>query len=49
MTKINHQCHRCLATAWIQEIDDGKDEWRGALDADCGCATDEQSEDYDDD
>lgn len=37
MTTVNHQCYKCLATVWLQEIEDGEDQWRGSADADCGC------------
>lgn len=50
MTTVNHQCSKCLVTVWLQEIDDGKQRWRGAADADCGCTSrDESADPYDDD
>ena len=47
MTAMNHQCGKCLVTVWLQEIDDGKEDWCGAADADCGCVPAE--EEYEDD
>lgn len=49
MTMINHQCWHCATTVWVQEIHDGRDEWRGAADADCGCADAATGDDWDDD
>ena len=43
MSTVNHQCYKCLATVWIQEFEDDEDGWRGAADADCGCASSEDS------
>lgn len=42
MSTVNHQCHKCLTTVWIQELDDGEEGWRGAADADCSCNSGEQ-------
>lgn len=44
MTTVNHQCYKCLATVWLQEIDDGEETWRGAADADCGCGRAEEGD-----
>lgn len=43
MSTVNHQCHKCLATVWVQELDDGEEVWRGTADADCGCASSDDS------
>ena len=47
MTIYNDQCYKCYCSTYYEEVDDGKDDYVGGANSDCGC--DDTDEGYYDD
>ncbi len=47
MTLYHNQCYKCFCSTYYEEVDDGRDDFVGGACDDCGCST--QGDAYDDD